>query len=65
MPQCIFYIILMFALCNQTLQAQENNKGTGKSDNEIKKKDSPVIIYGTASYYSNKFQNRKTSNQLS
>ena len=55
----IFYIILFFSFSGNLLLAQENSDVV-RSENKIKKKGSPVI-YGTASYYSNKFQNRRTA----
>ena len=55
----IFYLILVFSPGSKPALAQENNDNPG-SGNTIRKKNPPVI-YGTASYYSNKFQNRRTA----
>lgn len=53
----IFYLLFF----SQFLPAQEKNEEQGTVAQVIKKKTNG-IIYGTASYYSNKFQNRKTAN---
>ena len=54
-------IIILFSLLSQNLLAQEI-KDEKESSAHVKEKKNPVIIYGTASYYSNKFHNRKTAN---
>ena len=57
----IFYIILLLFFSVQHLPAQGNNESQ-HPDSVLNEKDSPKIIYGTASYYANKFQGRRTAN---
>ena len=54
-------VILYLLFVSQSLPAQENNEEQVTISHAIKKKTNG-IIYGTASYYANKFQNRKTAN---
>ena len=46
----------LFLFLNKNLIAQQD------SDSDETKTSSPKVIYGTASYYSNKFHGRKTAN---
>ena len=54
-------VILYLLFVSQSLPAQENNEKQVAFSQAIKKKTNG-IIYGTASYYADKFQNRKTAN---
>ena len=60
MRHTLFIIIIYCFIMNPVL-AQEN-RGETLTRAEIKKQDTVKIIYGTASYYANKFQGRKTAN---
>lgn len=51
---CICIIAFLFFSCN--LSAQENQKLT------IVSKKTPQVLYGTASFYANKFEGRQTAN---
>lgn len=55
------YFIPVFFLFSQNLLAQEDNEEK-ETLLQTKEKKTYAIIYGTASYYANRFQNRKTAN---
>jgi rare lipoprotein A len=61
-------IILMFIMSASLLKAQQNSGGINSTDKHQKSKKSKretskeKIHYGTASFYANKFEGRKTAN---
>ena len=56
MLKIILCIGSLFLFLNKNINAQQD------SDPDETKASSPKVIYGTASYYSNKFHGRKTAN---
>jgi len=52
----LFIYIVTFIFCAHQAAAQDNQSGTSPS------KKQPRVLYGTASFYANKFEGRETAN---
>jgi rare lipoprotein A len=60
MKKFLIYTILFFLVSDLHVHSQKSIAAT-EMEEEIKRKEKTAVIYGTASFYSNKFHGRRTA----
>lgn len=61
MQKIFIYIIIFFFFSTHPVSSQQI-LASAEIPDEIKKSEVPAVLYGTASYYANKFHGRRTAN---